>query len=464
MNVWRFCMSVMLAFLGLAVGASAQFSVLYNFGSNSGDPVGPSSSGIIAQGRDGNLYSATCNGGVHDKGAVFKITPAGTMTVLYNFDGTFGSCPGGGLTLGTDGNFYGTAGGGGRYDVGTVFKITSAGSLIVLHNFVSANEGRDPGAPPVQGTDGNFYGTTLSGGQHAVGTIYRITPSGDFTTLHSFSGSDGAVPFAPLVLGADGSFYGVTSEGGGTGCSAVGCGVVFKITPPYKFAVIYSFDGNDAGYPVGPLIQASDGNFYGTGSRGPGTVFRLTPKGKFTVVHTMNNAEGTNPAAGLVQASDGSGYGANSYWGSGSNCGADGCGTFFYLMPNGSFSVLHNFDNTTGATPNVTPFQHTNGILYGDTSAGGTYNEGVFYSWNASLPTFVSLLPYFGKVGATIEFLGQGFTGTTGVSFNGTSAKFAVVSDTYLTATVPTGATTGVVTVATPSGTSMSNKKFQIVQ
>jgi uncharacterized repeat protein (TIGR03803 family) len=135
--------SLMLTALVLLVvlpnAAHAQYSVLYNFGSKSGDPCQPASSGIIAQGRDGDLYSTApfCAAAL---GAVFKITlPTGALTVLYNFDQTHGSTPQGGLTLGRDGNFYGTTQTGGTANVGTVFKITAAGSLTVLHKFILAD-------------------------------------------------------------------------------------------------------------------------------------------------------------------------------------------------------------------------------------------------------------------------------------------------------------------------------------
>lgn len=139
----------------------------------------------------------------------------------------------------------------------------------------------------------------------------------------------------------------------------------------------------------------------------------------------------------------------------------------FKVSPKGSYSVLYRFDGTTEATTKATPFQHTNGIFYGDTNRGGTGSQGcggcgVFYSLKASLPAFISLLPYSGKVGKTIEFLGQGFPSSTTVSFNGTAARRTVKSGSYLTAVVPDGATTGFVTVTTSSGRLTSNKKFHV--
>ena len=137
-------------------------------------------------------------------------------------------------------------------------------------------------------------------------------------------------------------------------------------------------------------------------------------------------------------------------------------GVVFRISPSGTYSVLHEFDGSHGSRPMVTLTQHTTGILYGDTEIGGSFNDGVFYSLDAGLGPFVSLLPYSGKAGISIEFLGQGFTGATAVSFNGTAANFAVISDTYLTAVVPNGATTGFVTVVTPGGTLTSNKEFHV--
>lgn len=182
--------------------------------------------------------------------------------------------------------------------------------------------------------------------------------------------------------------------------------------------------------------------------------------------------DGARPYGGLVLASDGNFYGANAYGGTvNSNC-ADGCGTVFKITPKGAYSVLDKFDFTTGATPEITPFQHTSGVIYGDSQIGGTGDMspctaglcGVFYSWKStSLPAFVSLLPYSGKVGKTIEFLGQGFvSGKTTVSFNGTTAKPTVVSSTYLTAAVPNGATTGSVSVTTSGVKLTSNRIFRL--
>jgi uncharacterized repeat protein (TIGR03803 family) len=217
-------------------------------------------------------------------------------------------------------------------------------------------------------------------------------------------------------------------------------------------------------------VQASDGNFYGTtyggGANNFGTVFKMAPDGTTTVIHNFNfSPDGGRPTAGLVQATDGNFYGATS------DGGTLGFATLYKITPGGTYTVLYTFDQTTGAYPLVTLTQHTNGTLYGDTQKGGTgpnncgaQCSGVFYSLSGGLGPFVSLVTRAAKVGKTIGILGQGFTGTTGVSFGGTSAAtFKVVSATYLTATVPVGAHNGAVRVTTPGGTLASNKDFLVL-
>lgn len=446
--------------LGLVtVIAHAQtFSVLYDFGTKSGDPLQPAYSGIVAQGRDGSLYSTTPSGGT-GHGTVFKVSPAGGLTVLHNFTGlSEGNTPYGGLTLGADGNFYGAASGGGTC-CGTIFKITPKGVLTVLHTF--GTDGAEPLAPPIQGSDGNFYGTTAGGVVGApFGTVYKISSSGKFKLLHLFAdATEGGYPFAPLVQGTDRNFYGTTTVGG-----THSGGTVFKITPSGVLSVVFNFDIAVGGVtPIAPLIQASDGNFYGTtfggGGFDQGTVFRLTSIGTMTIVHSFNfTGDGGKPESGLVEGTDGNFYGAAR------DGGASGFGTLYMVTPGGIYNVLHTFDSTAGAYPDVTVMQHTNGNLFGDTIQGGTGANGVFYGLGNSLGAFVSLVTRAGKVGKVVGILGQGFKGATAVSFNGTLATtFKVVTGTYMTVTVPAGASTGPVIVSTPGGALVSNNEFLVI-
>jgi uncharacterized repeat protein (TIGR03803 family) len=395
-------------FLSLAICAQAQFSVLYNFGSEGGDPVRGTNPGFIAQGHDGNLYTTTVDGGSDGPGTVFKITPAGTLTVLYSFDGIDLGSPYSGLTLGTDGNYYGAAIEGGPNSYGAVFKITPQRVLTILHGF-GDSDGSEPFGAPIEGPDGSFYGTTTGGGSNGYGAVFKVTSVGQFTLLHSFGYSDGVGPFAPLLQASDGKLYGTTYDGG-----------------PYV----------------------------------AGTIYEITRTGTFSVIHAFypHILDGATPLSGLVQASDGNLYGTTSEGGTGN------AGTIYVIGLGGvNYSVLYNLDGITASQPEAELSQDTNGILYGDTYAGGTTGYGVFFSFENALLPFIIPVPYFGAVGRTIGVLGQGFTGTMGVSFNGTSALFHVTSNNYLTATIPSGARTGVVTVTTPNGELKSNGVFYVI-
>jgi uncharacterized repeat protein (TIGR03803 family) len=478
---------VMLALAGLvlavatSVSAQAQtYSAIYEFGGRTGDPTNPKDSGVIAQGRDGDLYTtapATPLGLCSFCGAVFKLTPSGTLTVVYYFNDSAGSgyTPLGGLTLGIDGSFYGTTRAGGNFNLGTIFKITAGGSLTKLYDFGTCKypcvDGSYPMAPPVQGRDGNFYGTTpyTTNGTND-GIVYKITPAGTFSILYVFNGTSGAFPNAPLIQGADGNFYGTTTVGGKTvpptcvvASASSTCGTVFKITPAGQVTFIHQFDKTSGAGPIGPLVQASDGNFYGTtsegGTSGLGVAFKLTSAGALTVLHDFNGTDGQTPVAGLMQSNDGNFYGVASAG------GTLGYGTIFKITStvDHTFSVLYNFDSTHGATPEVGLMQYTKGILYGDTNSGDTHGGGVFYSLNISAAEFARLQSTSGKVGTVVSILGQGFTGTTAVSFNGVNATtFSVKSGTYLTANVPTGAKTGTVTAVRPGGNLTSVQQFRV--
>jgi uncharacterized repeat protein (TIGR03803 family) len=488
---WRVGLVVFILFAATAIAAPAQtFTSLVSFDKTDGaNPY----TGLV-QGRDGNYYGMTTNGGINSPacygagcGTIFKITPAGTLTTIYSFC-TVKYCHDGAspylssLILATDGNFYGTTtyGGSGRDKIcahglptgcGTVFKLSSAGALTTLYNFCTQRFCPDGDTPTVliQATNGNFYGTTQGGGNRGNGTIFKITPGGTLTTLHSIwtNGKD----LTGLVQGTDGNLYGIA--GGQTG------GSVFKITLSGKLTTLYKFcsqsNCTDGDGPTA-LIQATDGNFYGTtisgGVGGGGTVFKITSAGVLTTLYSFCTQTGCSdlPVA-LVQATDGNFYGTTHSSG-GSNCDPYGCGTLFQVTPAGALTTLYSFCTQTGCSDGFFPgelMQGTNGNFYGPTLEGGAstacnYFCGTVYSLSVGLGPFVSFVRGSGKVGWRVEILGQGFTGTTGVSFNGTAANFVVHSDTYLTATIPQGATTGFVSVTTPGGTLQSNVVFRVTK
>jgi uncharacterized repeat protein (TIGR03803 family) len=479
---WKPICAALLLSASMTIVSSAQtFTKLADF--NGSDGIDPYA---LVQGKDGNLYGTAAVGGANDEGTVFKMTPDGTVTAIYSFCSktscTDGAQPEAGLVLGTDGNFYGTTWGGGEnyYGLctngcGTVFKVTLSGTLTTLYTFCSESncyDGENPDAGLVQGTDGNFYGTTERGGPNGRGSIFKITPSALLTTLSSFcpksgcSAANGENPMAGLALSSDGNFYG-TAEGGGTGNQ----GIVFRMTPSGTLTTLHSFCSqsgcSDGADPQSTLVQGTDGNFYGTahggGAHNGGVVFKITPLGELTTLYSFCShsdcSDGDVPLTGLVQGTDGNFYGTTDDGGTGTS----GEGTIFKITPSGAFTSLHSFDGTDGSQPEAVLMQSTNGVFYSTATEGGAGGDGTVFSLSMGLHPFVQALTYRGKVGNTIEFLGQGFTSSTAVSFNGTkSANVKVVSGTYLTATVPSGATTGFVTATASGGTLKSNQTFLV--
>ena len=407
---------------------------------------------MLAQGEDGNIYGATTNGGVNFDGNVFKITPSGTFTNLFNFDLTHGGFPQGGISMGMDGNFYGTTYQGGSHSAGTVFKITPSGTFTELYDFSNTTDGAFPRTPPVQAQDGNLYGATGNG---TIAVLYKITTSGVFTVMANLASKS----YSPLLLASDGNLYGTTNSGG-----TFNAGTVFQFSPTTK-AVKTIFNFHTEFSPVGPLMQGADGALYGTTSGGGtgsgGVVYKVTTAGVYKVLNnfTTSSTNGSTPLAGLVQGSDKFLYGVTSAG------GANGLGALFKVSTTGTgFQVLHSFDTATGDTPLSTPLLHTNGKIYGLTSHGGSHTSyGVFYSMDVSLKPFVApVVLHSARVNTSVGLLGQGFNAATGVLFGAGAGTLTISSDTFATAKIVAGATTGLITVDEPTGNLTSLQNFKI--
>lgn len=250
------------------VGAQTIQTLCYFDFTNGAGPVAE-----LTLGRDGNFYGTTAGGGSSGYGTVFQMMTNGTLTSLVSFNSNNGAYPHAGLKL-IDGNFYGGAGSGGSYGRGTLFRVTTNGMLTTLVSFNYTN-GTYSVAGLVQGSDRNFYGTTVRGGTNGgFGTVFKMTTNGTLTTLVSFDGSNGASPEAGLVQGNDGNFYGTTSGGG-----CCGYGTVFMVTASGTLTSLVSFRDENGSHPKASLTLGDDGNFYGTTQSGGigtnGTVFRL---------------------------------------------------------------------------------------------------------------------------------------------------------------------------------------------
>mgnify|MGYP002401987095 CR=1 FL=1 len=410
-----------------------KLTTVYSFCSKANCTDG-SDPGQILLGNDGNFYGFTITGGANclelsnsGCGTIFKITPAGTFSTIYSFCALTNCADGwapNALIQGPDGNFYGITRLGGPYNdpdgTGEVFKLTPAGALSIVYGFCrdkgSCSDGEEP-AGLMQGSNGNFYGTTDGGGGDGCGTIYELSHAGALTILHSSTPNQGC-DHTGVMQASDGNFYGTTTDGGG----AHRMGSVYKLTPSGVYSILYGFcaEANcaDGDRPGALLVQGTDGNLYGT----------------------------THGAVSGAQTTD---------------------GTVFEISTGGALTTLHSFDFTDGALPSAALVQATNGTFYGTTSGGGlskcTVSCGTVFSISTGLGPFVEALPNYGTPGRTVRILGNNLAGTTSVTFNGVEAAFDIRSNTFIQTWVPSGATSGTIEVTTPSGTLSSNAAFQVL-
>jgi uncharacterized repeat protein (TIGR03803 family) len=407
-----------------------------------------------------------------------------------------------GLTQATNGYLYGTTAGDGANGAGgTIFKITLSPpyTLTTLYSFCAnglpaCTDGAGPEAGLVQATNGDLYGTTSAGGagEYCIayggcGTVFKVTPTGTFTSLHSFCSepqcADGGSTVSGLIQATNGDLYGTTYSAGAANGAPSNGGTVFKITPSGTLTTLHAFcslpNCTDGREPYAGLVQAANGDFYGTtylggesalancAPSGCGTVFKMTTSGKLTTLHSFcaqaGCVDGAYPFAGLIQATDGNFYGATQ------GDGANGSGgTIFKITASGKLTTLYSFCAQAGCVDGESPVgvlaQDTDGTLYGTTSYGGE-GYGTVFSLSVGLGPFVKTLPTSGKVGARVTILGTNLTGASSVTFNGTLAAMFTVSPTgtSISTTVPTGATTGNVQVVTPTGTLSSNVPFRVL-
>jgi uncharacterized repeat protein (TIGR03803 family) len=484
------CIAAVLYFTGVALYAQT-FNTIFTFNGKNGTYVNDS----LIQGLDGSMYGVTTT-------TVFRIAPGGKLTTIYNFC-SLPNCADGSNAQGTlvqtpDGSLYGTTSEGGPLNNGEIFKITPAGKLEIVYGFGrSINDARYPISGLTLGPNGNFYGTTVEGGFGPQdGTIFEVAPP-DIVVLHSFGygfAEDGWNPTSSLVLASNGNFYGTTPYGGDVGDNQ-GAGTAFEITPSGKYQQIRNFCRPWACdlWPTGPLIQGSNGRLIGTTLAGGiqncvlgcGTIYELTLSGKFTKLYNFcpqtNCTDGIGPQSGVIQASDGSLYGTTSSGGSGSLDCYDGlgrkitCGTVFQATTERTVTALYSFCTETNCSDGANPVgglvQATDGTIYGSTTLYGDKNCvgsngqgcGTLFRLSLGLPPFVQAQINFGKIGQMVNILGNKMIGTTSVKFNGVPAEFKVMSDTYLKAQLPNGATTGMIEVTAPGGTLNSTVPFYVL-
>jgi uncharacterized repeat protein (TIGR03803 family) len=413
----------------------------------------------LIQSADGNFYGTTPLGGTGNqaRGTVFKITPSGQLSTVYTFVADQkGNYPNGqgptSLVEGNDGFLYGTAGSGGANNQGVVFKLSPAGDIQVLHSFCSLTNCADGNEPLtlVLANDGNFYGGTAYSSQ---GTLFRITPAGAYTLLHTFNKAVDGPQCIGMTLASDGNIYGTT-------LGAVDLfTVLFRLTPSGQYATLHTFRYSD--FPTSGPVQGSDGKLYGISRRGvfvsslAGVGFEELPISHTTFrdsLHYVTQASDLNLWSILFKDSA-------------------GLGTLATITRRGSLLRTIPFDGANGDEPDAPVLQSSDGTLLGVTFGGGSVGQGqvasgVVFSLDAALappkPLFVSFNPSRGKVGSKILIHGSHFVGTTAVTFNGVSATFQVLNTGNILATVPQGASTGLIAVTNAGGTTPSKKSFTV--
>jgi uncharacterized repeat protein (TIGR03803 family) len=301
-------------------------TMLYSFtgGADGNFPVSP-----LARDSAGNLYGTTAQGGSLGSGVVFKVDPSGNETVLHNFTGgSDGVSPSGGLTLDAAGNLYGTASQGGTFNAGILFKLSPAGTETILHTFTGGNDGKYPSSTNVLlDAQGNIYGVAQEGGTTGHGVVYKLSTTGQFVTLYSFAGgtTDGCNVLGTPARDKFGNIFGITSS-----CGANGLGAVWKLTAGGKETLLHSFAGgtSDAEYPLAGVVEDAYGNLYGNtetgGSAGLGTVYTVNQKGQFKLLHTFVGSDGKYPYGGLILAN-------YTLYGTAQNGGSIGYGTVWKL-------------------------------------------------------------------------------------------------------------------------------------
>jgi uncharacterized repeat protein (TIGR03803 family) len=387
--------------LGISRAQAETISSLASF--NNGDGGQPYA-GLVAY--NGNLYGTTVYGGAKGVGTIFEISPSGgTPTTLWSFSGS--SVDGGypyGTLVQVKGKFYGTTQGGGASGCGTVFEFTppaktgQSGTVTILHSF-KVIDGNSPIGGLVMGTDGYLYGTTMQGGSKNEGTMFKISPTSPYplTSLYSFCSkagcADGSFPYAGLVQHTNGNFYGTTSSGGNNGV-----GTIFAYTPGKNgsvgtLAIVHSFNDNEGEFPYAGVVLATTGILYGTTEsgglyngqlNGQGTIFEFDPSNdSLTVAYVFGGnitAYGGNPYGTLLE------YNGN-FYGTTSVGGADGYGTVFEINSNNGLVTLLSFNGNMGeANDSIVGSQPVAGLLqyggnfYGTTLRGGPSNVGTVFS------------------------------------------------------------------------------------
>ena len=377
-------LALLLCASGVCFAQSYEFSTLINF--SGGSNPGYISNVIID--TKGNLYGVSEFGGTYSNGVVFEVSPKGALKILHSFKGapTDGYLATGNLVRDKSGNFYGTSqyGGSGtgchvEAGCGTIFKLTPAGKETVLYNFQGGADGDSPVSGMARDSSGNLYGVSydVSSAPSYISFVFKLTPANTFSTLESFDCFLGGAYL--LIVNQSGDLF-------GSACvdTATPFGSVFELTPTNQLSTLYTFTGgSDGAIPTGKLTQDAKGNLYGSaannGAFGGGVVFKIDPSGAYSVLYSFcalaSCADGSTPTSWITLDSTGNLYGTTE------KGGTTGNGVVFRIAASGVETVLYTFENATQNPSN----QETGlvldaaGNLYASTYSGGKYGVGSIY-------------------------------------------------------------------------------------
>jgi uncharacterized repeat protein (TIGR03803 family) len=385
---------------------------------------------------------------------LFQVTPSGAFGVFDSFfHSAFGAANPGAVTPSSNGYFYGVASTG--ENASSVYRITSSGQRTIINDSLTA------ASPLAEGFDGNLWGT--QGSASSGYSIFKMSLSGSLTTVAS--GLNGPTE-GPLVQASDGNFYGATDV-----LASTDSGQIYRVTPGGQLTVLYTFPPGEGSY--GGLIEATNGLLYGTSvypyqvcPAPAGSVFSISLSGSFKTILAIPACypPGGGPFAGLLEASNGLLYGSTAL------AGTYNAGNIFAIsLEGGSFQNVAAFDVSDGAAPGTQGpalTQGSDGSLYGTTTSGGSGGGGTVFQFNLGLtpplPRIRLAQPSSGAVGTTIRLTGNYLLNLTGVSFNGTPATFTPINVNYAEAVVPSGATSGPITVTTMNGSITTKSNFTV--
>ena len=389
---------------------------------------------------------------VSDNAAAFELSSAGALSTLFTFPANAG--PVQPLVQAIDGQIYGT-------------------QTVPSSNFSLAPDGKETiyqsttiGQPwlSLQFPDGALYGTTWGSAGHNA--FVQMTVYGTATVVHNFTQAEGE-PYGLPIRASDGNFYGISAVPLPPSRSSTSA-MVYRVTPQGVLTVIATYPDGRPGYAVGftreYLLQATNGMLYGTaafgGTNEAGAIFQLSLDGAYTQLYEFQTFATGIPTF-LTQASDGNLYGVAQ-----GKYQFGGPSSLFRITPAGQFETLQVLNGLEIGTCPCWMTQGSDGLFYGTTMSGGP-GIGTAWKWNLGLPkplpTLSGTLPDSGAQGAKVIVWGENLLGATGVSFNGTAATtFSNISREYVVALVPTGATTGPVTITTPNGSATTSGSFTI--